>query len=234
MTSKTRPDPSSCDGHEARAKAEAAAFAVRRRQLLTRAAMLGIALLLVGGLFVIYRSTTTGSAASGSKGKYVFQVGRPGPGDRAPNFSLPSTRGGTVGPSDFAGKIVLTYWHEGLGCQPCWDQIRSLEANRSALKAAGIDEFISITSGPVDALEQKMSDDQLASVTLADSDLAVSKRYQMNQFGMMGESRDGHSFLLIGPDGKILWRADYGGAPNYTMFVPLDRLLAQMKTGRRS
>jgi peroxiredoxin Q/BCP len=42
---------------------------------------------------------------------------------------------------------------------------------------------------------------------------------------------DGHSFVVVGPDGNIEWRADYGGAPNYTMFVPNSDLLAQMKAG---
>ncbi|WP_460820235.1 peroxiredoxin family protein [Nocardioides korecus] len=219
-------------------KAQPASASVRRRRLVSRAAAIGAVLVVVGGLFAIYRTSAVdsgaaGTEASGGTGKYIYQVGRPGPGDQAPPFSLPSTQGGTVSSSHFAGRTVLTYWHEGLGCQPCWDQIRSLEANRPALKAAGIDEVVSITSGPVDALKQKMGDDKLALVTLADTDLAVSKKYQMNQFGMMGDSRDGHSFLLIGPDGKILWRADYGGAPNYTMYVPVDRLLAQLKTGRR-
>ncbi len=236
MAPKTKPDASARNERKARAKAEAqaAADSARRRQLLTRAAVIAAVLVVMGGLFGIYRSTTAGSDTAGGAGKYVYQVGNPGPGQQAPDFSLPSTQGGTVGPSDFAGKTVLTYWHEGLGCQPCWDQIRDLEANRSALKAAGIDQFVSVTSGPIDTLKQKLSDDKLGSITLADTDLAVSKRYQMNRFGMMGDSRDGHSFLLIGPDGKILWRADYGGAPNYTMFVPVDRLLAQLKAGRQS
>ena len=30
---------------------------------------------------------------------------------------------------------------------------------------------------------------------------------------MMGDMRDGHSFVLVGPDGVIRWRADYGGSP---------------------
>jgi len=34
----------------------------------------------------------------------------------------------------------------------------------------------------------------------------------------MGDMRDGHSLLSIGPSGTIRWRADYGGAANYTMF----------------
>lgn len=46
---------------------------------------------------------------------------------------------------------------------------------------------------------------------------------------MMGVSRAGHSFLLIGPDSKALWRADYGGAANHAMFVPVDTLLSQLE-----
>jgi len=215
-----------------KSKAEAQA-AAHRRTLITRVAATLAGLLAIGGLFTIYRASNDPSATDtkGASGRYVYQVGQPGPGQPAIDFSLPSTKGGTMSLAHLTGKTVLTYWHEGLGCQPCWDQIRSIEQNKAALRAAGIDEFVSITSGPLDALKQKMADDNLNSVTLADTDLAVSKKYEMNQFGMMGDSRDGHSFLLIGPDGKIVWRADYGGAPNYTMFVPVATLLAQLKAG---
>lgn len=219
------------------AAAAASRAAERRRRILVGAAWVAAIAMVVGGLFLIYRtggSDGDGSAGAGGSGKYVYQVGQPGPGDQAIDFTLPSTKGGEVSLADLRGKTVLTYWHEGLGCQPCWDQIRDIEADPAALKDAGVDEFVSITSGPVDALAQKMADDQLDSVTLADTDLAVSKQYDMNSYGMMGDSRDGHTFLLIGPDGKILWRADYGGSPNYTMYVPVDELLKQLKAGRQS
>ena len=49
---------------------------------------------------------------------------------------------------------------------------------------------------------------------------------------MMGD-RNGHSFILVGKDGRIRWRADYGGAPKYTMFVPDDRLLADLRAGMK-
>ena len=48
---------------------------------------------------------------------------------------------------------------------------------------------------------------------------------------MMGTSRDGHTFILVGPDGVIRWRADYGGPPNYTMYLPVDALLADIQQG---
>lgn len=222
---------------QAAAAAAAARSAERRRRIRVGVAWVAAVVVAVGGLFLIYRSNSSGSdgsTASGGSGKYVYQVGQPGPGDQAIDFTLPSTKGGEVSLADLRGKTVLTYWHEGLGCQPCWDQIRDLEADPGALTDAGIDEFVSITSGPVDALAQKMADDQLDSATLADTDLAVSKEYDMNKYGMMGDSRDGHTFLLIGPDGKILWRADYGGSPNYTMYVPVDELFEQLKAGRQS
>jgi hypothetical protein len=55
---------------------------------------------------------------------------------------------------------------------------------------------------------------------LSDPGLAVSQQYHANSYGMMGASRDGHTFILVGPDGVIRWRADYGGPPKYTMFLP--------------
>ena len=45
---------------------------------------------------------------------------------------------------------------------------------------------------------------------------------------MMQGTSAGHSFILVGPDGTIRWRADYGGAPDYTMFVPTERMLADL------
>jgi peroxiredoxin Q/BCP len=50
---------------------------------------------------------------------------------------------------------------------------------------------------------------------------------------MMGPNFDGHSFLLVGPDGRIKWRADYGGPPKEIMYVPVPRLLGDIKAGNR-
>lgn len=74
----------------------------------------------------------------------------------------------------------------------------------------------------------------LTTPVLSDPDLAVSKTYDANSYGMMGTSRDGHTFILVGPDGTIRWRADYGGAPDYTMYVTVNKLLADLKAGART
>jgi peroxiredoxin Q/BCP len=196
-------------------------------------------------LFSIYRSAghstdSTGAAASAGGDRYT--IGSPGVGALAPDFTLPNVTGATTGAaapktvrlSDYRGKTVLLYFHEGLGCQPCWSQITDLQNTPAALRTAGVDQLLTITSGPADLVAQKTADDKLTEPALVDTDLAVSREYQANQYGMMGSSRDGHSFVLVGPDGRIQWRADYGGAPNYTMYVPVDELLADLRAGRRS
>lgn len=194
------------------------------------AGMIAAVLVVTGALYV----TFAGSAGTGTSKAGDYQVGTPGVGATAPTFTLPSTTGARVSLRSFRGKSVLLYFHEGLGCQPCWDQIRDLDGAASQLKGASVDTVLTITSGPAELIAQKMADDKLRAVALADSDLSVSRTYNATQYGMMGTDRDGHSFILVGPDGRIQWRADYGGSPKYTMFVPVERLLADLKAGRRT
>jgi peroxiredoxin len=185
---------------------------------------------LLSGLYVVYQAANkphTSGATPGSD----YQVGSPGPGAKAPDFALPSTKGGTVNLAAYKGKTALLYFHEGIGCQPCWDQIRDLEKSQADLKAAGVDDFVAITTGPVELVGQKVTDDRLTATNLADPDLAVSRAYQANKYGMMGNDRDGHTFILVGPVGTISWRADYGGAPKYTMYVPVPQLLTDLRAG---
>ena len=91
--------------------------------------------------------------------------------------------------------------------------------------------MVSITSDPVGAITQKVRDMRLSIPVASDPRLAVSDAYHVNQYGMMGTSRDGHTFILVGPNGLIHWRADYGGPPKYTMFLPTSALLADIKAG---
>ena len=81
------------------------------------------------------------------------------------------------------------------------------------------------------AITTKARDMGLTIPVLSDPALAVSRQYQASSYGMMGASRDGHTFILVGPDGTIRWRADYGGPPKYTMFLPTSSLLADIKAG---
>ncbi|MBW3603051.1 MAG: peroxiredoxin family protein [Actinobacteria bacterium] len=210
---------------------------VKRRVGLTRtwvtAAVVGI--VAVAGLAVVY-VTSGGSRAGGTAeaGEYAFAVGDPGPGEQAPAFELPSTTGGTVALDDYRGETVLLYFQEGLMCQPCWDQLTDIEARWADFQAAGVDRIVSVTTDPLDALEQKVELEGISSPVLSDRDLAVSRQYDTNSYGMMGGSHNGHSFILVGPDGQIEWRADYGGEPDYTMYLPVENLLADLRAGQDS
>ncbi len=90
---------------------------------------------------------------------------------------------------------------------------------------------MSITTDPIDVVRQKVADGQLTTPVLSDRDLAVSRAYDTNSYGMMGNTRNGHTFVIVGPDRRIVWRADYGGAPKYTMYVPVANLVTDMLQG---
>lgn len=182
-------------------------------------------------LAVVYG--TSGGEDSTAGDDVSYDVGDPGPGEQAPDFTLASTTGEQISLADYQGSTVLLYFQEGLMCQPCWDQMRDLEQASGDVTAAGIDHMLAITTDPIDLVTRKVADDGLTTPTLSDPDLAVSRTYETNLYGMMGESRNGHSFILVGPDGTIQWRADYGGEPNYTMYVAVDDLIADLEAGRQ-
>jgi peroxiredoxin len=206
------------------------------RALATKTAIaLGGGLVILGAIFWANqenRATTPGQAqATQGTGQYIYQVGKPGPGEAAPSVRLAATTGETFDLASQRGKLVLMYFQEGIMCQPCWDQMKDIEANIQQFRAAGIETIVSITTDPIDALKQKAANDRLKNPVLSDPNLAVSRTYDANSYGMMGKSRNGHTFILVGPDGKIRWRADYGGAPNYTMYVPVATLMEDMRQG---
>lgn len=205
----------------------------QRRRLIIQIAVVAVAA--IAGLYLVARgggggSTSTGGASSGPP----FQVGRPGPGADAPTFTLASTAGGRFDLAAQRGKTVLLYFHEGLGCQPCWDQIRDIEKTWPQFQALGIDEMVAIAGNPLDQLRQKAADDKLTTPVLADPELSLGATYGANNYGMMGTGSYGHSFIVVGPDGMIRWRADYGGAPKYTMYVRPPLLLDALRAGLAS
>jgi peroxiredoxin Q/BCP len=187
-------------------------------------------------LYLIYQGSPTRQGATpgagGDASGYRHVAGQPAAGATAPGFTLSSGTGNQVSLADFRGRNVLLYFQEGLSCQPCWDQIKDLENSQAALKAAGVDAVVSITTDPAALIGRKAADEGLTTPVLSDPDLQVSRAYNANKYGMMGEMRDGHSFVLVGPNGIIRWRADYGGAPDYTMMLPTQKMLADLTRER--
>ncbi|MHB1927853.1 MAG: peroxiredoxin family protein [Acidimicrobiales bacterium] len=179
----------------------------------------------VVALLVVFLTGGHGSSS------YTYQVGSPGPGAMAPDFTLRSNMGGSFDLAAQRGKTVLIFFQEGTGCEACWNQLQAIQTNLAALHRAGIDEVVSITTDALGALRQAASTYGTTIPVLSDPSLVVSRAYHANDYGMMGTSADGHSFLVVGAGGRIRWRADYGGAPKYTMYVPVPTLVHQMEAG---
>jgi peroxiredoxin len=214
-------------------KAEAQSGQRARRLRLQVVGAVALAVVALGAIFLVNSLGGSGKAKQGKAGEFAFEVGDPGPGEEAPPIKLPSTDGRTFDLASQRGKTVLLYFQEGIMCQPCFDQIKDIERDMAPLRGLGIDRIVSITTDPLDQLQVKVRDDGISTPVLSDPDLAVSKAYSANQYGMMGTSRDGHSFIVVGPDGRIRWRADYGGPPNFTMYVPPSNLVADIRDGLR-
>ena len=175
---------------------------------------------------------------SRSSGSYPYAVGSPGPGRAAPALRLPSTGGGTFDLASYRGKAqVLLYFQEGLTCEPCWTQLQAIQKDLPKFHALGIGPIVSITTDPLSLLKRKVKDEGITVPVLSDDGAKVSgpnawgtNKYQMQMMG----NRNGHTFILVGKDGRIRWRADYGGAPKYTMYIPDDVLLLQLRQGMKS
>lgn len=193
-------------------------------------------ILMVAGVLVLGAVFYFSNRPSGEGGpvKYVFQVGEPGPGKDAPPIELPAVNGGTFSLAALQGKNVLLYFQEGLMCQPCWDQLKGIEGEWDKFQALGIDQITTITTDPAGGLRQKIRDEGLTTTLLSDESLEVSRSYDATSYGMMGSSFNGHTFILVGPDGKIRWRADYGGPPNFTMYLPVSNLLSDLTAGLKT
>jgi len=192
-----------------------------------------VALGAVGVLaFAFFTNPQQRSPANGaSGGAYPFEIGSPGPGDAAPDFTLAATDGSTFAMSDERGEDVLLFFQEGLGCQPCWDNMKEIEARMDEFEALGVERMLTITTDPLGNTEEKVAAESLRFPVLADEQAEVSRTYDMPRYGMhpMSNTQPGHSFVLVNGDGVITWRADYGGAPNYTMYVPVDDMLADLR-----
>ncbi|MGH2789242.1 MAG: redoxin domain-containing protein [Actinomycetota bacterium] len=235
---KQRPSESTTSG------ATAAPSEARSRSLLLKlVAVLIAATAVLAVIFFISNDGRTnataqdaGSGQPAGAGQYRFAVGDPGPGDAALPIRLPSTEG-DFDLESLRGQTVLLYFQEGLMCQPCWDQLKDIEKQLDQFETLGVDAIVSITTDPLDALRQKVADEELTTPVLSDFDpmfspeRSVQEAYQTNRYGMMGKMHSGHTFILVGPDGTILWRADYGGAPDYTMYLPVRNLIADMEVG---
>lgn len=201
-----------------------------KRWMLRLGGLLLALLVVIGGLYFAFASGSKPTGSSGVSGP-SYVVGSPGPGALAPPIGLPTVSGGTFNLASYRGQRVLLYFQEGVTCQPCWTQLQDIDNNLSAFHSLGISQVVSIAIDPASALKEMSSSSGITTPVLADPTGNVSSSYHANSYGMMGASEDGHTFVLVSRSGKILWRADFGGPPHYTMYVPVTSLLSDLRAG---
>jgi len=189
------------------------------------------ALVVLAGIYFVNNLTGALGGSAASANAYPYQVGSPGPGYAAPPIKLSATTGGAFNLASQRGKTVLLFFEEGVGCEPCWTQIRDIEKHWSQFRALGIDEMVTVTTNTLPQLQQKVADEHIHTPVLSDSTMDVSLSYTANKYGMMGDQMDGHTFIVVGKDGVIRWRADYGGSPKYIMYLPVPALIHDIWKG---
>ncbi|MGH9977775.1 MAG: peroxiredoxin family protein, partial [Nitrososphaeraceae archaeon] len=158
---------------------------------------------------------------------------------KAPSFTLHATTGQNISLSDYKGKEnVLLYFQEGIMCDPCWRQVEDIQKEYGKFKSLDI-EVLTITVDPLNALIKESQKRGITLPVLDDGvDLSVSKAYDVLDQSMHPGSRPGHTFILVGKDGNLIWRKDYYpagqnvGGMNMNMggrmYVPVEELLKEI------
>lgn len=151
-------------------------------------------------------------------------------GKAAPDFALPATDGTIVRLAEVRARgNVLLYFQEGIMCPPCWQQMRDLKRDADQLASLNT-ALVTITVDPLEQLKAAVPREQVEGMTLVtDVDLKVSGTYQALFTGMMGGRTPGHSFVLVGTDGAILWRRDFKEmyVPNSSILDPVAKALGR-------
>jgi peroxiredoxin len=167
----------------------------------------------------------------------VYVAGRPNgdnsvtlvAGDKAPEFTLTSVNGTSFDLNNYLGKSdVLLFFNEGLTCSPCLQQMVDIDRNYSTFSGMGV-TVVSITTDQMSDMRMWAHNSGIGRMlVLPDQSLQVDQQYSTLYAGSMhAGSAPGHTFILVGKDGTVLWRKDYG---SYTMYAPMNELIASVKS----
>jgi peroxiredoxin len=103
-----------------------------------------------------------------------------------------------------------------------------IDRNYSTFGGMGI-TVVSITTNSMSDMRTWAQNSGITKMmVLPDQSLQVDQAYSTLYAGSMhAGSAPGHTFILVGKDGNVLWRKDYGTS---TMYVPMNELIASVKS----
>lgn len=134
---------------------------------------------------------------------------------------MPSTAGGEVSLSDLAGRNVLLYFNEGVGCDACFTQ--TLELERAGAEFSDKDiALVPIVMNPLDSVRSELERFGITTPYLID-DGSTSEAYGVLGKGMHA-GLPGHGFVFIDPAGRIRWEKEYP-----SMYATADEVLGAVE-----
>ena len=145
-------------------------------------------------------------------------------GDSALSFSLLASNGSEISLAQYQGKPIILYFNEGVGCQPCWQQIINLEKDVS-FTTFNV-PLVTITPNALSLWESILNNNPIKSPILADTNNTVSRSYGMLSMksSMHNGTSPGHTFMLLDKDHKIVWIGDYP-----QMNMPVSEIISVIK-----
>jgi peroxiredoxin len=147
-------------------------------------------------------------------------------GSSVPTFSERDLLGGaTISSQSVYRHKTLLFFSEGVMCQACFEQIQGLQQIGAELEKRGI-ELVSITPDSAADLEQAAQQYGITTPLISDSDRDMSEAFNTLGKGMHADT-PGHAFALI-DRGKLVWYRDYWLPPDRAMYVPPQKLLADI------
>ena len=190
--------------------------------------LLGGAVLALAALFYFgpFRGSVPASADTSNKAHDDPRI-KLLAGQMAPDFSLPDVSGSTFRLSEGLSKgNVLLFFHEGVACPACFQQMRDLGREATRLQELNT-SLVSITSDPMNELKAASVREKVVGMPLlSDNNLSTSRAYDALVVSMHPGQVPGHTFILLDSSGKVLWRHDY-----QEMYVPTDQVLAAVAQG---
>lgn len=155
-------------------------------------------------------------------------------GNIAPDFTLPSTENQTVTLSSFRGRQnVLIFFHEGLSCDPCMQQMPELEKVSDEFEKMNV-EMLYVTFDPVEQSKEAKIRFGIKKPILSYNLAKTEVDYDLTNYSMDMGRRAGHTFVLVDTNGQIVWRKDYWPGRGHmvsggTMFVSSNEIVEEVK-----